>query len=95
MSDAKVLKLCREHSEWISALQKASQIIFNCDNLPEQLLPKTELIGMAYLLDNYRKSARDKASILEWTLYDMTEHLAILCENAKKQSILPNVSLEV
>jgi len=46
-------------------------------------------------LDSYRKKAQQSEHLLEWTLHDMTENLALYYQNTAKESMMPNPQLEV
>lgn len=81
--------------DMLSTMNEAKKVLEESIDCPGEFISRFEVKSIVESLDRLRKEARSSGHLLEWTLHDMTEDMALIYENTQSQSVLPNEVLEV
>eukprot|EP01006_Ploeotia_vitrea_P033641 TRINITY_DN65595_c8_g3_i1.p1 TRINITY_DN65595_c8_g3~~TRINITY_DN65595_c8_g3_i1.p1 ORF type:complete len:727 (-),score=357.74 TRINITY_DN65595_c8_g3_i1:57-2195(-) len=80
--------------EMVTAINESKRMLDEAFDCPPEMMNKDDVRDQILIIDRFRRSARASGHVLEWTLQDLTEDLAMVLEQIRNVSMLPDEELE-
>jgi hypothetical protein len=93
VTEADVQRLMLESSDMLAAINEAKQLVHDSVECPPEFTDQARVREAAERLSLLHRRARAEQHVLEWSLQDLTETVALLHENCRARSLLPNPPL--